>query len=128
LAVAGIVALSLFAEGPAGVGGWFVLVEDVRELGGVEDLAADLTLYKLDVLLAGDDANLGMFARSRHRWKTVELVEVCLRPNRLSIEKFALRSGIARERGLPRALTRAGKTGLRGGIGRHTLTRTNTVG
>jgi hypothetical protein len=41
--------------------------EDVGELGGVEDLAAKLTLDELDVLLAGDDSNLGMFARSRHR-------------------------------------------------------------
>jgi hypothetical protein len=44
-----------------------VFIEDVSELGGVKYLAADLALDELDVLLAGDDANLGMFARCRHR-------------------------------------------------------------
>ena len=52
-----------FASGFHGV----FFIEDVGELGGVEYLAADLALDELDVLLAGDDANLGMFARCRHR-------------------------------------------------------------
>jgi hypothetical protein len=55
---------------------WVVFVEDVDELGGVEDLAADLALDELDVLLAGDDANLGMFAQCRHRGKAEELVKI----------------------------------------------------
>ena len=50
-----------------GVGAALDFAEDVGELGGVEDLAAELALDKLDVFLAGDDADLGMFARCRHR-------------------------------------------------------------
>ena len=46
--------------------------EDVGELGRVEDLAAHLALDKLDVLLAGDDADLWMFARCRHRGKMLD--------------------------------------------------------
>ncbi len=61
-------------------------VQDVGELGGVEDLAAELTLNKLDVLLAGDDADLGMFARCGHR--EAVWMKVCLRPNGLSTAKF----------------------------------------
>jgi len=49
-----------------------VFVEDVGELGGVEYLPAELALNELDVFLAGDDANLGMFARSRHRGERVD--------------------------------------------------------
>jgi hypothetical protein len=54
-------------SGFEGVGcGVVLFAEDVGELGRVEDLAAELALDKLDVLLAGDDADLGMFARCRH--------------------------------------------------------------
>ena len=98
-------ALRFFALGFERVGGGVVFVEDVRELGGVEDLAAELALDELDVLLAGDDADLGMFARCRHRGEAVELLEFCLCPNRLSIEKFGGRCGATRRRGgLPRAI------------------------
>ncbi len=41
-------------------------VEDVGELSGIEDLAAELADNELGVLLAGDDANLRMFARCWH--------------------------------------------------------------
>ncbi len=41
--------------------------EDVGELGRIEDLAAELTHNVLGVLLAGDDPDLRMFARCRHK-------------------------------------------------------------
>jgi hypothetical protein len=47
--------------------GLFVFVQDVGELGRIEDLAAELAHNELGVLLAGDDANLGMFARCGHK-------------------------------------------------------------
>ena len=52
--------------------------QNVRELRRVEHLAACLAFHKLDVVLAGDDANLWMFARCRHRgsvcaWKDLPL-------------------------------------------------------
>jgi hypothetical protein len=42
-------------------------VKDVGELGRVKHLAAKLAHNELSVLLAGDDANLRMFARCRHK-------------------------------------------------------------
>jgi hypothetical protein len=42
-------------------------VEDIDELGGIEDLATHLALDELGVFLSGDDTNLGMFARGWHR-------------------------------------------------------------
>ena len=44
----------------------FLLAQNVRELGRVEHLAAHLALDKFNVLLTGDDADLGMFARCGH--------------------------------------------------------------
>jgi type II secretory pathway component PulK len=40
-----------------------VFVQNIFELRRVKYFAARLAFYKLDVLLAGDDADLGMFAR-----------------------------------------------------------------
>jgi hypothetical protein len=53
--------------------GLFVFVEDVGELSRIEDLAAELAHNKLGVLLAGDDADLGMFARCRHKGKKLRV-------------------------------------------------------
>ncbi len=47
--------------------------EDVGELGRIEDLAAELADDELGVLLAGDDANLWMFARCRHKGEKVRV-------------------------------------------------------
>ena len=44
-------------------------VEDVGELSGIEDLATELADNELGVLLAGDEADLRMFARC---WHTVK--------------------------------------------------------
>jgi len=44
-------------------------VENVVEFRGIEHLSAELTLDKLYVFLAGNDANLGMFAGGRHMGK-----------------------------------------------------------
>jgi hypothetical protein len=63
-----------------------VFIQDVGELGRIEYLAAELALDKLDVLLAGDDANLGMFAQYGH--KGGSLGKVCPCAIGLSIAKF----------------------------------------
>jgi len=46
--------------------GAVIFVKDIVEFGGIKHLSAELTLNKLYVFLAGDDANLGMFAGGRH--------------------------------------------------------------
>jgi hypothetical protein len=50
---------------------FLVFVEDVGELGRIEDLAAELAHNELSVFLAGDDANLRMFARCRHKGRSL---------------------------------------------------------
>jgi hypothetical protein len=63
------------------IGRGIFFAEDVGELRRVEDLAAELALNELDVLLAGDDADLGMFARCRHRGEDAGLVSSLPLPN-----------------------------------------------
>lgn len=45
---------------------WVFLIQYVGELGGVEDFAAELTFDELGVFLAGNDADLGVFAEGGH--------------------------------------------------------------
>jgi hypothetical protein len=63
-----------------------VFIQDIGKLSRIEDFAANLTLDKLDVLLAGDDADLGMFARFRHKGRSLK--KVCPCPYFLSIGNF----------------------------------------
>jgi hypothetical protein len=63
-----------------------VLIQDVHKLSRIEDLAANLALNKLNVILASDDADLGMFARFGHKGRSLK--KVCPCPSLLSIANF----------------------------------------
>jgi hypothetical protein len=52
----------LIAPGFLAIPNWIFFIQDIHELRRIEHLATHLALHKLDVLLAGDDANLRMFA------------------------------------------------------------------
>jgi hypothetical protein len=62
IAATGATLPALAALGFLAVPGRVFLVQNVHEFSRIEDLSAHLALHKLDVLLAGDDANLRMFA------------------------------------------------------------------
>ena len=63
--------------------------KNIREFRRVEHLAAELALNKLDVFLAGDDANIRVFTSGRHIGEEMDLVSSLPMLNPVVNQEFA---------------------------------------